>query len=221
MNKWILGAFFFLAACAAPTITPTLESFFPVMALSAVDVTRAPDRAEATTLFDKRHMASGVLIEGGHVLTAAHVVQGEDTDVAVRLFGDAVFMAEVVYFNPEADLAVLKIKNLADSSLPVASLSCRDPVWSERVVMVGNPDRIEGALSVGYVSSLKLDRPQWARLVAFTGAGTFGSSGSPVFDTSGGVLGILVSGQVTNGSQTGLLFMVPVVDACDAIKAAL
>lgn len=142
----------------------------------------------------RRLMGSGFVTEPDYVITNAHVVAGTD---AVRL--DTVLgvkEAEVVYFNPDVDIAVLHSPGLGLDPLPWA----KDPVATgDSAVVMGHPrsgpfeasparvaDRITISGSDIYADG-RIDRE------AYTVRSSIreGNSGGPLLDTEGRVVGVV------------------------------
>ncbi len=167
----------------------------------------------ATGLAKMPGMGSGVLVtRDGHVLTAAHVVQGADA-VRVRFRDGAPVKVTVLRSDPSADVAVLKMEYMP-ANATVAPLADSDKVRvGEAVFAVGAPRGIEQTVTVGHVSARRAPDP---RLSAFWGAELFqtdaalnpGNSGGPVFNLNGEVLGIVSHIVTTTGGSEGLGFAV-------------
>src|SRR5688572_28615189 len=65
-----------------------------------------------------RGIGSGVLVEGGKVVTAAHVVQTADA-VMVEFPGDVHVRASIVASDPVADVALLQLERVPDYAVTV------------------------------------------------------------------------------------------------------
>lgn len=84
----------------------------------AEEVRRSVVRIEGTAC-RRIQLGSGFVFDDDLVLTNAHVVAGEDTTTVVRDDGTGLD-AEVVLFDPAADLAVLRVPGLERPPLPLA-----------------------------------------------------------------------------------------------------
>ncbi|HKV42658.1 MAG TPA: serine protease [Blastocatellia bacterium] len=100
--------------------------------------------------------------------------------------------------DPARDLALVKLKGAKGQPLPFASagsLAVGDEVYA-----VGNPKGLEGTFSQGIVSSIRHDKQ--IDLIQITAPISHGSSGGPVLDDHGRVIGVavgsLVEGQALN-----------------------
>lgn len=154
-------------------------------------------------------LGSGVVIDkAGGILTNAHLMEGMRT-VHVRTPDDD-RDATLVASDPVTDLALLRVKDAA--GLQPAPLGDSDRMnVGDFVVAVGNPFGLHHTVTLGIVSAK-------GRMLGETGVAFFqtdaainpGSSGGPIFDLTGAVVGIstaLVSGA---GENVGLNFAVPI-----------
>ena len=112
---------------------------------------------------DIRRVGSGFAIADGYLLTAAHLVAGEDRIVAVPLTTRAELLARVVYANERADLALLSVNGLTTPPLKLASdgfeagrlvysVGAWDPS-GEPLVVASAEDDVPLALSEGSVGA--------------------------------------------------------------------
>lgn len=133
----------------------------------------------------------GLLITNHHVIEPAHDIEAVSAD------GRRLEVLGVVALDEANDLAVLRIATERSSPLPIASLEAIEP--GERVVVLGGPLGLAGSLSEGIVSAIRnaseLTPPQPATkpLLQITAAISPGSSGSPVLNLDGEVVGVVAS----------------------------
>jgi len=137
--------------------------------------------------------ASGFLIAEDMVVTNYHVVnQPERSSLAVRLFDGRVFMVEAVVAASERfDLAVLRIPKTGVK--PVA-LGQAAPVGA-KVDLISHPNQRFYTLTEGRVARyfmMQRDRKQVPAMSITADFGR-GSSGGPVFNETGEVVGIAAS----------------------------
>ncbi|MBC8243554.1 MAG: trypsin-like peptidase domain-containing protein [Verrucomicrobia bacterium] len=137
--------------------------------------------------------ASGFLIAEDLVVTNYHVVnQPERAALAVRLFDSRVFMVESVVASSERfDLAVLRIPKTGVT--PVA-LGQAAPVGA-KVDLISHPNQHFYTLSEGRVARYFMTRRNRKAVSAMSITADFGrgSSGAPVLNPSGEVVGIVAS----------------------------
>jgi hypothetical protein len=148
----------------------------------------------------KRGLGSGFAVSSdGSVVTNYHVIRGASR--ATAKFGDGTFatVSGVVAYDPDHDVAVIKIQG---ASPPTLKLGNSDSLRvGDHVVAIGSPLGLQNTFSEGIVSALR------GGLVQMSAPISPGSSGGPVLNTAGEVVGISVA-TVTAGQN--LNFAVPV-----------
>ncbi len=154
---------------------------------------------------DRSRQGSGFLVrEDGLILTNHHVIR-QATSARVQLStGDVYDRVVVLATDERRDLAILKISGFALPTLPLGN-SDRVRIGSD-VVAIGSPMGLENTVSTGIVSGRRTE-PEGFRLLQITAPASTGSSGGPVLDRAGRVLGIAAS-QFRNGQN--LNFAVPI-----------
>jgi S1-C subfamily serine protease len=126
----------------------------------------------------------------GLLLTNFHVVEGTTT-VGIKLHGTeaAILITNVRGYDLDNDLAVLQVDGV--DAQPVM-LGDSDKVDAgQPVVVVGNPEGLEQTVSNGLVSAIREFNGR--RLFQLSAPISAGSSGSPVFNDHGEVVGVVVS----------------------------
>ena len=161
-------------------------------------------------------VGSGVIYNSnGLILTAAHVVAGEDT-VTVRFNDGEEMEGTVLGGTTGADVAVIQVDR---NDLPAAELALgQDPVVGQMAIAVGSPWGLQGTVTAGIISAVDQSIPSGgsARAVLQTDAAMNpGNSGGPLVDREGRVLGINVSIFSLSGANDGVGFAVPVDVASD------
>ena len=161
---------------------------------------------------------TGFLISSdGEILTNYHVIQGASR-VTVALYSGATYEAQVLGYEAESDIALLKIDA---SGLPTVSLGDSDSLYvGAEVAAIGNPlGELTYSLNVGYISAME-------RYVTTDGSPIDmmqidasinpGNSGGPLFDMGGSVVGITTakySGTTATGTSIeGIGFAIPIND---------
>ncbi len=135
----------------------------------------------------------------GHVLTAHHVIDKLD-EIYVIIPDGKVFPTDVVGSCAFSDVAVLKIDDISGIEPPTMADSSKIKV-GDPVAAIGSPFDLAESLSTGIIS--KMDRfadieydgqTRWvANLIQFDAAVNFGNSGGPLFDSDGGVIGLVIA----------------------------
>jgi S1-C subfamily serine protease len=161
-------------------------------------------------------VGSGVIYDSnGLILTAAHVVEGQDT-VTVRFADGEQVEGTVVGGTAGADVAVVEVDR---TGLPAAKLALEDePQVGQMAIAVGSPWGLQGTVTAGIISAVDQAIPQGgtARAVLQTDAAINpGNSGGPLVDREGRVIGINVSIFSLSGANDGVGFAVPIDVAHD------
>lgn len=159
--------------------------------------------------------ASGVLIsQSGYVLTAAHVITGLKT-VPVRLHGGIVLESEIVRQDENADVALLKLPGAGYRPLALAKSEMAE--LGADIYTIGNPasKQLNATITRGVVSGYR--EIGGRKFLQTDAAANPGSSGGPLLDKSGQVLGI-VSWKVVGAEYQGLAFAVPVQQAITVLN---
>jgi tetratricopeptide (TPR) repeat protein len=171
-------------------------------------VRRIKPSAVAIETFDARgerlSRGSGFFIESDRVVTNRHVIEGAYRADVHTSTGNVYVVKGVLAIDAEGDLAVLKI------DMPVAAirplpLDRTSPQEGESIVVIGNPLGLEGSVTNGIVSAVR-DIPTFGRIIQITAPISSGSSGSPVVNMQGQVIGIATL-QITGGQSVN--FAIP------------
>jgi S1-C subfamily serine protease len=145
---------------------------------------------------------SGVVVAPGRVLTNAHVVAGTSRVVVAASEGSPV-VAEVVYLDTDADVAVLAVQGL---EAPVVALDADVAGPGDDAVVAGYPNGggldTENARLRSRSNLVGLDiygREEVLReVVAFRGQVQPGNSGGPLLALDGEVIGLVFAASLTD-----------------------
>ena len=143
----------------------------------------------------KGSLGSGVIVtDTGTVLTANHVISGGGS-ISILYADGTKTSATVAAAAPKIDIAALTPKKLPEVVVP-ATLGGGVAVGSD-VVAIGNPLGLRGSTTTGIVSGLnrtaKTNVGALAGLIQFDAAVNPGSSGGPLLNSQGHVVGVVVS----------------------------
>ncbi len=143
----------------------------------------------------KGSLGSGVIAtDTGSVLTAHHVISGGG-DISILFADGTKSAATIAATNPKIDIATLTPKKLPEVVVP-ATLGGGVAVGSE-VVAIGNPLGLRASTTTGVVSGLnrttKAKVGELSGLIQFDAAVNPGSSGGPLLNAQGLVVGVVVS----------------------------
>src|SRR3954454_12019913 len=171
---------------------------------------------------------SGFVIDRtGTILTNSHVVAGA-TKVTVQFADRHVVDAHILGRDESTDLAVLKVGDATPSELTPLSLgSSRSLQVGDPTIAIGNPFGLERTLTTGVVSATKrtIQAPNGFEsdgVIQTDAAITPGTSGGPLLDAAGRVIGInsqIETGGSGNGS-VGIGFAIP-IDTAKRLLAQL
>jgi S1-C subfamily serine protease len=170
-------------------------------------------RAAAPSVVRVLGTACGLGVEGsgwvaarGLVVTAAHVVAGEDDTEVVPLNGGAL-RAQVVAFDSHDDIAVLRV-----DGLDAPALTLKEPHPGASVAIVGYP--LNGPLEAGagrigetetVLAQDAYGRGQTRRLVtSLSGSIQHGNSGGPAVDASGAVQSTVFAARAVGSGGYGV-----------------
>jgi len=139
---------------------------------------------------------SGVIIDAaGLILTNSHVVYGRQL-LTVTLDSGITLPAQLIGADPQFDIAVIRIPKPTSGTLPVTELADSDRLLvGDDVYAIGNPLGLEQTLTRGIVSAVNRMLPgsSWSLtepLIQTDAAINPGSSGGPLVDRCGAVVGI-------------------------------
>lgn len=199
----------FLGGMAAAVPAPAQEAARDLSEL-AREVRHAVVALKVFDRFGKElGTGSGFFVDAeGWIVTNHHVIEPGSRLEAVLSNQRTVAVTGVVATDEANDLAIVKVDEGPFPTLDLAGSAIEPGL---RVVVLGNPLGLAGSLSEGIVSALRdgdeLPGDHHRPLLQITAAISPGSSGSPVMNLDGDVVGVAVSSFL--GTQ-GLNFAVPV-----------
>jgi S1-C subfamily serine protease len=170
-----------------------------------------------------------VLNRDGEIVTNAHVVTDEASgkrvpakEVFVEFPDRNVVPAEIVGFDPFADVALLKVSPDSLDLHPLKLGDDRDIRVGEPVAAIGSPFGEQSSLSVGVVSAANrsvksLTEFQIEGAIQTDASINPGNSGGPLLDGDARVLGINQQIETSSGANDGVGFAVPI----SAIKRSI
>ena len=147
---------------------------------------------------------SGFVVHDGQIATNHHVIEGMLVEFAKLVGKEEVYPIEAILAVDKArDLAIVKVTGL---DVPPLSLGDSDTVQiGDKVYAVGNPQGLEGSFSDGIISAIRGGREN--KLFQMTAPISQGSSGGPVLNENGEVIGVSVA---SAASGQNLNFAIPV-----------
>lgn len=156
-------------------------------------------------------LGSGVIVDGkkGLVLTNAHVV-GQDDEIMVHLQDGRDFRARIHGYDPDFDIAVLKITG-APRLPSISPGDSGDIMPGETVIAIGNPFGFAHTVTTGVVSalnrSIRHSGGMLTGLIQTDAAINPGNSGGPLINLEGALIGINTA---IDARGEGIGFAIPV-----------
>jgi 2-alkenal reductase len=165
-----------------------------------------------------------VISDGGEIATNAHVVTDgsagggpihEAKEVYVQFADRNQVAADIVGFDPHADVALLKVDPDGLDLRPLQLATHEDVKVGQPVAAIGSPFGEDRSLSVGVVSATNrsiqsLTDFQIDGAIQTDASINPGNSGGPLLDAEGHVVGIDQQINTTSGGNEGVGFAVPV-----------
>jgi S1-C subfamily serine protease len=159
-------------------------------------------------------LGTGVIVaDDGTILTANHVIAGGGS-ITVTFADGTTANATVAAANPKLDIATLTPARLPQVVV-AANLGGGADVGAS-VVAIGNPLGLTDSVSAGVISGIDrtadTDHGKFSGLIQFDASVNPGSSGGPLLDAHGRVIGIVVSLATPDGKDAfaGIGFAVPI-----------
>ena len=164
----------------------------------------------------EQDVGSGVIIDPkGYIVTNFHVIRGYKTggDIEITMFNGQKFIGNVVGVDPKTDLAVLKIDG--DDFYYAEFGDASKVKVGDWVVAIGSPFNYQQTVSTGIISALgrKHVTPN-SSIFAYEdffqtdAAVNPGSSGGPLVNLSGEIIGINSAIATQSGSFQGIAFAI-------------
>ena len=178
---------------ASATATPSPAATATPLAVTDLYRQVAPSVVLITT--SKGSLGSGVIVtDTGTVLTAHHVISGGG-DISILFADGTKTSGTIAAAYPKIDIAALTPKRLPEVVVP-ATLGGGVAVGSD-VVAIGNPLGLRDSTTTGIVSGLnrrtETKMGTLSGLIQFDAAVNPGSSGGPLLNAQGIVVGVVVS----------------------------
>ena len=154
-------------------------------------------------------LGSGFVIsEDGYIVTNNHVVQNA-SDIQVTFTNGLKLEAELVAFDSETDLALLKVNTI--DKLPFLEFGNSDSAKVGSWVMaIGNPHGLGGSVTAGIVSARgRMLGGRYDDFIQTDAAINRGNSGGPLFNLEGEVIGVNSMILSPSGGSIGLGFAIP------------
>ena len=141
----------------------------------------------------------------GDIITSRHVLEGAFRAGAITSEGKGYPIKEVLAEDFEGDLIRISL-DLDGAKVQPLPINSTFPETGERVLIIGTPLGLEKTVSDGIVSAIR-EVPAFGRVIQMTAPISPGSSGSPVVNMKGEVIGLvtffIIAGQNLNFAVPG------------------
>jgi S1-C subfamily serine protease len=164
---------------------------------------------------------SGVIVKvqgrpGYFVLTNNHVIEkARPNQITINLADGRLFRPSKIWADPESDVALLALDNVAN--LPSAPLGDSDSVRvGQWVLAIGSPFGLNQTVTHGIISARERGQVSLGSTIRIKdflqtdAAINPGSSGGPLVNLNGQVIGINTAIASNSGSNSGVAFSIPV-----------
>lgn len=132
-------------------------------------------------------LGSGFYFEKNLIATNYHVIKGSNK-IVIKNLGTQVKSEnlKVKSYSEELDIAILEVGAVNTTFLQLNTIT---PEIGDNILAIGNPKGLEGTISTGIVSGIR-ELSEIYHLIQITSPISPGSSGGPVLDANGKVIGI-------------------------------
>jgi len=146
-------------------------------------------------------LGSGFFIsQNGDIITNYHVLQGASSAEVKTSDGKTYPITYIIAEDEQSDIIRLSV-DIPSKYVHSLSLNATVPEVGERIIVYGSPLGLEKTVSDGIVSAIR-EVPGYGKLIQITAPVSPGSSGSPVLNMKGEVIGIatfqMIEGQNLN-----------------------
>ena len=170
-------------------------------------------------------IGSGFIInQEGYILTNYHVVKGAQ-EISVTLSNDVTTTAQVVNYDENQDVAMIKITDESVEIPATVELGDSDSLQpGEEVIAIGTPlsTELSSTVTKGIISatsrSVAVQSGVTMNLIQTDAAINAGNSGGPLVNTKGEVVGIN-SSKISGEAVEGIGFSIPINDIKDKIES--
>jgi tetratricopeptide (TPR) repeat protein len=155
-------------------------------------VKRIKPSAVAIETFDSKDntlsRGSGFFIAPDRIITNRHVIERSARAEIHLMNGKKYPVRGVLAVDGEGDLALLQVDVPKQFAVPLP-IGRAVPQEGESIVVIGNPFGLEGSVSNGIVSAIR-EISGYGKIIQITASISPGSSGSPVVNMAGQVIGV-------------------------------
>ncbi|WP_297869558.1 trypsin-like peptidase domain-containing protein [uncultured Flavobacterium sp.] len=129
-----------------------------------------------------------IIDKSGIAISNYHVFKDASSAIAINDEDDEFMITEIIDYDKDKDYIIFRIGN--SDNIKYLKLATNTPKIGDEVFTIGNPKGLTQTLSTGIVSSYR----DGNNFIQTTAEITHGSSGAPLFNKYGEVIGITTSG---------------------------
>jgi V8-like Glu-specific endopeptidase len=174
-NQKLFLSLIFCAAVTGASALPTTE--LVANTKPAIVMIQTDDNS-----YEPSRLGTGFFITPHWIATNSHVIRGGPYIWISDLNRHRYKYDQTIVENPDLDLAIIQVVEENPSYL---RLDASVPIEGQNILVIGNPEGFQGTVSTGIVSSNRGNV-----IFQITAPTSPGSSGSPVLDQNGAVIGI-------------------------------
>jgi S1-C subfamily serine protease len=158
---------------------------------------------------------SGFLVSDDGLMITNHHVVGAAKVVRLRWPDGGETVGEVLRSDPQRDVALIRTQ---PGGRPALGLRHTPVQQGETVFAIGSPlgAEFQNTMSKGIVSALR--NHQGSNYIQSDVMVNHGSSGGPLLDETGRVIGLTASGQMVNEAPVGINFFIPIDEALKTLN---
>ncbi len=164
----------------------------------------------------EQKLGSGFVVsQDGKIVTNFHVIEGANSAIVKLTNGSSLPVKGILAQDADKDLVILKVNGRNFESLNLDSkLSLQ---VGDHVVAIGSPLGLEGTVSDGIVSAIRVDEEDktWIQTTAPV---SHGNSGGPLLNMRGKVVGVITRG-LNPGEGQNLNFAIPALEVARLLSS--
>lgn len=194
-NAFLIIGFFLSLSGYSQNIGELYKKSKDAVVLIKTSESEVVEQGYQKLMLNVKGLGSGFVVSGeGEIMTASHVVQTAQNIIVKFSDGEEIF-AKVISSYPPADVALIKLLSVKKTPLKVVKLSNSDHVKiGDQIFVIGAPFGLRTSLSVGYVGGRYSRKNEsdiiTSEVIQTDAAINEGSSGAPMFNLKGEVVGI-------------------------------
>lgn len=199
-----------LAQMSYPSFADLAEKSLPSVVNISIKSDNNVENYYNQSLNKHEALGSGFIIdEQGYIVTNFHVVD-KAASINVVLSDNSILEASLVGVDKKLDLALIKVNT--NKKLSAIKFGDSDKIRvGEWILAIGNPFGLGGSVTAGIVSakSRDIESGSYDNFIQTDASINQGSSGGPMFNMAGEVIGINSAIFSTTGNSMGVGFAIP------------